>query len=155
MSRDGMDAYWKYLDDYWYSYTSILDPTGWMIQTKANGIYLLEFGLLQKINSVANRWYLHLLLSKIILTYDFWCVNTIGKSSSKKLMLGCKWASLQEHDFYVTTTKLPATLYNNNECLCENVKISQVHTNYRPDFRYLTDNSFKKPIDLEMREQER
>ena len=52
MSRDDTDTYWKYC---WRRYTSILDPTSWMLQTKADGIYLLEFGLLQKINSVADK----------------------------------------------------------------------------------------------------
>ena len=67
----------------------------WFPQQKANGIFPLGFGLLQKIRSVANThlWYLHVLFSKIIFTnehhfYDFWSVNAITRS--KKLTLGYK-----------------------------------------------------------------
>ena len=53
---------------------------------KANGFFPLDFALLQKISSVANKswWYLHVLFSKILFTnehyfYDFWSVNAIAR----------------------------------------------------------------------------
>ena len=56
-------------------------------QQKANGIFPLDFGSLQKINSVGNTslWFLQVLLRRIFLTnehhlYDVWSANAVTKA---------------------------------------------------------------------------